>query len=53
MEATLEEAQSLRMMKAFYNVHDQDARKLLIHLAESAERGMPIVTAMTGLQDDT
>jgi hypothetical protein len=42
------DAQALRMLRAFFKVRDQDARELLIHLAESAERGCVIGGTVEG-----
>jgi hypothetical protein len=43
------DSQSLRLLTAFFKVRDNDARALLIHLAESAERGLSIGGTVDGL----
>jgi len=48
MDETLIEEQSLRLLRAFCNVRDNNARELLIDLAESAERGLPISATVDG-----
>lgn len=39
------DAQALRLLKAFFNLDDQEAREAIIALAESAERGASMTAA--------
>lgn len=48
MDEALFNDEALRMIKAFFNIHDHHARKLLICLAESAERGQSIEGIVDG-----
>lgn len=42
------DAQALRLLKAFFNLADQEAREAIVTLAESAERGSSISAAGFG-----
>lgn len=50
MNVDAADAQALRLLKAFYNVDDEETREIIITLAESAERGASIsAVAVDGL----
>lgn len=52
MDQNFFDVQSLRLLRAFFKVRDHDARELLIHLAEAAERGASIDGTVGGAAVD-